>query len=233
MIEKKELIIDTNSFSKFNNKSINNLGNNIKWLIFPYDSTFNMDISNISNISSQIEFLSLGKNFTKSLKNLSPSLKYFIYMGSNYNSDIANLPETIKYFGLKTSSDMILSKLPQITKYLELDTFINQNILISNNNALDNLPNPIEIIKLFCCYYSELKNLPSNTKELIISNLCTLNTLYYLPKSLLILEIFFRKYIFNSNEDKNYFSNLPQCLKKLFIKSDCTNNLVLDKTSDK
>ena len=34
MIYKEELITDTVSFSKFNNKSINYLSNNIEWIVF-------------------------------------------------------------------------------------------------------------------------------------------------------------------------------------------------------
>jgi hypothetical protein len=218
MIWEEDLISDDNSFSKFNSKSINNFGSNtnIKWIIFPQDSTFNQ---NLSSLPPNLEFLSLGNSYTKSLSNLPNTLKYFILATQHYIPSIINIPDEIKYFGLKTSNDMILNKLPKSTKYINLDTWRYNNVVIGNNQVLDLLPDGIEVLKLNCSYNSELKNLPTNLKKLFISNLCTFDTLSKLPGSLELLDICFSHIIHNNDYSSSYFSNLPNNLKNLKIKT--------------
>ncbi len=218
LIQEEELVQDDNSFSKFNSNSINNLNKYIKWILFPYDSTFNQ---NIPNLPSSLEFLGVGKNCSKSLANLPLSLRYFFLMSDVYNKTIMNLSNTIEYIGIKTQSDMLLSKLPSNTKYLELDTVRYQNVVISNNKALDLLPEKIESINLTCCYNSELKNLPVNLKKLKIWNLADPSTLVNLPQNLIYLDVTFKNSLFNLDKTMNYFSNLPFGIKHLCITSDC------------
>lgn len=216
MIWSEELFTDDNSFSKFNSKSINNFQqmSNIKWIIFPQDSTFNQDLL---SLPSNLEFLSLGRNYTKSLANLPIGLKYFILSTQSYNPDIAKIPESIEYFGLKTSDDMILSKVPKMTKYIDLDTFRHINVVITNNQVLDLLPDELEVLKLNCSYNSELKNLPGCLKKLYITKLCSLDTLINLPSKLELLDITFSSKIHNNSNSSEYFSNLPNCLQELKI----------------
>jgi hypothetical protein len=216
MICEEDLFTDDNSFSKFNSKSINNFEfkTNIKWIIFPQDSTFNQ---NLTTLPKNLEFLSLGYNYTKSLKTLPIGLKYFILSTNIYQSDLCKIPEGIEYFGLKTSNDNILSIVPKMTKYLELDTYRNSNVVISNNQVLENLPDGIEVLKLKCSYNSELKNLPKFLKKLHISKLYSLDTLLNLPPLLESLDITFSSKIHNNSNNDIYFSNLPNCLKDLSI----------------
>ena len=217
MIWGEEIFNDDCSFSKFNSKSINNFGSNIKikWIIFSIDSTFNQDLH---TLPVNLEFFSLGWNYTKSLANLPQTLKYFILATQSYNPDIAIIPEGIEYFGLKTSNDMILNKIPNMTKYINLDTFgYGKSIVINDNKVLDLLPDGIEVLKLNCSYNSELKNLPICLKNIFISNLCTLNTLKNLPRSLKLLDITFSSKIHNNDNSEVYFSNLPNSLQCLRI----------------
>jgi hypothetical protein len=216
IIWKEDLISDVYSYSKFNSKSINNFGSNtnIKWIIFPEDSTFNQ---NLTSLPKKLEFLSLGNSYTKSLVNLPTTLKYFILSTQHYIQDISIISDKIEYFGLKTSNDMILNKLPITTKYLNLDTWRYNNIVIGNNQSLDMLPDSIDTLQLNCSYNSKLKNLPTNLKKLYISNLCTLDTLSNLPESLELLDIYFSSNIHNNDHGPSYFSNLPSKLKNLKI----------------
>ena len=226
MIWEEDLFLDTNSFSKFNSKSINNFGSNIniKWIIFPYDSTFNQSLT---TLPSNLEFLSLGCNYSKSLGNLPGSLKYFILSTQSYIPDISNIPESIQYFGIKTSNEMILNKVPKITKYIELDTYRYINIVICNNQVLDLLPDGLEILKLNCSYNSELQNLPSSLKKLYVCNLCTLDTLKNLPPSLESLNITFSSKIHNNIKSLEYFSNLPNRLDCLHIDVNFSSNSLI------
>lgn len=217
MIYNMKLITDDDSFSKFNSKSINNFAANvnIKWIIFPLDSTFNQELL---TLPINLNFLSLGWNYTKSLLNLPIGLKYFILSTQTYNPDIAKIPEGIEYFGIKTSNDMILSKLPKMTKYVNLNKFkYGKNVVVNDNTVLDLLPDKIETLKLYCSYKSELKNLPNNLKKLHISNLSTLETLKNLPPLLESLDITFSSRIYSNDDRLIYFSNLPNGLKYLKI----------------
>lgn len=220
----EEIFKDDGSFSKFNSKSINNFGSNtnIKWIIFPQDSTFNQDIL---TLPSNLEFLSLGWNYTKSLSNFPITLKYFILATQSYNHDIDKIPSEIEYFGLKTSNDMILNKVPNMTKYINLDTFrYGKSIAIYDNKVLDLLPEGIQVLKLNCSYNSELKNLPVCLKKLFISNLCTLDTLRNLPMTLELLDITFSSKIHNNDNSNVYFSNLPNSLQSLSIDVNFSSN---------
>lgn len=215
MIWKEDLLTDDDSFSKFNSKSINNFGSNgnIKWIIFPQDSTFNQDLI---TLPINLEFLSLGKNYTKSLSNLPLGLKYFILTTQLYNPDIAKIPDKIEYFGLK-SIGVVLGKIPKMTKYIDLDTYGFMNVVICDNKVFDSLPDELEVLKLNCSYNSELKNLPKCLKKLCISNLYSLSTITNLPSTLEILDITFSSKIHNNSNNSEYFSNLPNSLKKLNI----------------
>lgn len=223
MIWEEDLLTDDNSYSKFNSKSINNFqkNTNIKWIIFPQDSTFNKDLI---TLPANLEFLSLGRNYTKSLSNLPSELKYFILSTQSYNPDIDKIPESIEYFGIKTSNDMILNKLPKNTKYLDLDTFRYANVVIGNNQVLDLLPDELEVLKLNCLYNSKLKNIPKYLKKLYISNLCSLDTLKNLPSTLELLDITFLSRIHNNSNSSEYFSNLPNSLKNFKLDVNFSSN---------
>lgn len=221
MVYGEEILMDDVSYSKFNSKSINNFSSNtnIKWIIFPHDSTFNQLII---SLPSELEFLSLGINYSKSLENLPNSLKYFIFSTQNYNPDIEFLPGKIEYFGIKTSNDLILNILPKSTKYIDICR--DRDILLNNNQALDLLPDNVQVLKLHCVYNSELQNIPKGLKKLYISNLYSLDNLRNLPETLEELEINFSARI-HENDIDSYFSNLPTNLKKLKINSNLTYNL--------
>ena len=245
MINGEEIFTDENSFSKFNSNSINNFesNTNIKWIIFPLDSTFNQEIK---SLPSNLEFLSLGHSYIKSLENLPKSLKYLIFLSINSYSDksvcdcVLSIPDTLEYFGIKTSHDFIIDKLPKSTKYIDLETYRYNNIVIKNNKALDYIKYNLDTLKLKCLYNSELKNLPNCLKKLSILDLCTFDTLHNLPDTLEFLEICFHQKIHNNDDDERfrYFSNLPSKLKFLKIHSKMTGRhepqpkLILDNLPD-
>lgn len=227
MIDGEEIFTDENSFSKFNSNSINNfeLNTNIRWIIFPQDSTFNQEIK---SLPINLEFLSLGNSYVKSLEKLPKSLKYLIFLSINCYSDklilncISSISNMLEYFGIKTSNDSVMDKLPKSTKYIDLETYRYGNIVIKNNKALDFIDYDLDTLKLKCVYDSKLKNLPNCLKKLSIYDLCTFETLYNLPNTLEFLEISFHKKIYNNddNEQFKYFSNLPNKLKFLKIYSN-------------
>ena len=66
IIDNDLIYTDDIAYSKFNNKSINNLVDSIQYIYFPADSTFNCELN---KLPTQLEFLSLGKQFSKSLEN--------------------------------------------------------------------------------------------------------------------------------------------------------------------
>lgn len=227
MIWEEDIFTDENSFSKFNSKSINNFysNTNIKWIIFPQDSTFNQELT---SLPINLEFLSLGWNYTKSLENLPSKLKYFILSTRTYNSDIDKIPEGLEYFGLKTSNDMILSKVPKMTKYINLDRYkFGTVVTVNDNTVLELLPASVEVLKLNCVYRSELKNLPICLKKLYVSNLYSLETLKNLPASLELLEITFSSKIHNNDNNSVYFSNFPNNLKYLKIDVNFSSNSLI------
>jgi hypothetical protein len=226
MIYEEDLFIDDNSFSKFNSKSINNFyqKTNIKWIIFPNDSTFNQDIL---TLPINLEFLSLGCNYTKSLLNLPIGLKYFILSTQLYNPDISKIPSGIEYFGLKTSNDMIINKIPKMTKYLNLDTCRYTTSLIGNNQVFDSLPDGLEVLRLKCSYKSELINIPNCLKKIYISNLYSLDTLKNLPPTLELLNITFSSKIYNNLNNSEYFSNLPNCLRNLTVDINFSSDSII------
>ena len=226
----KYILNDTNSFSKFNNKSLNNLKNTfIKWIIFPYDSTYNYPIM---TLPLSLEILTLGNNFSKSLENLPTSLKYFTLQTQNYIQSINFLSQfpNLIYFGLKTSNEIMLKQLPNQTIYFELDSSRKHPIVISTSEILDLLPQSIRVLKLDCYYKSSLLNLPKNLTELFISNLHTMQTLQNLPPGLKSLHIRIGKNLFVSEENYKsiFLSNLPSSLKRLSIETtfyglNCSN----------
>lgn len=215
------ILNDANSFSKFNNKSLNNLKNTLlKWIIFPYDSTYNYPIM---TLPLSLEILTLGNNFSKSLENLPTSLKYFTLQTQNYIQSINSLSQfpNLIYFGLKTSNEIMLKQLPNQTIYFELDSSRKHPIVISTSEILDLLPQSIRVLKLDCHYKSSLLNLPKNLTELFVSNLHTMQTLQNLPPGLKSLHIRIGKDLFTSEENYKsiFLSNLPSSLKRLSIET--------------
>ena len=214
---KEKLFNDFDSISKFNNNSINNLSNTIKWIIFPCESTFNTEIKRLSN---SLEILSLGKNYIKKLNNLPDSLKYFFYFMEDFNINIKSLPESIEYIGIITKNIKNIEKIPSNTKLFKICSLssINYTSCVIGNvsNLIDKLPDCMEKLILTCNFYSDIKFLPDNLKKLKISQLNKLDLLSKLPNHITELDIRFENTEIPKNFDE-FNSNLPCCLKKLSI----------------
>lgn len=217
LITKENLFNDFDSISKFNNNSINNLPNSIIWIVFPCESTFNIELKNLPDC---LVLLSLGKNYTKKLYELPKSLKYFFCFMSDFYTNIQFLPNTIEYIGIITSDIKSLEKIPSNTKLFKICS-LSSNINTSCNigiitNLIDKLPNCIEKLIIACKFWSEIKLLPINLQKLKITQLNNLDLLSKLPNHLTELDIKFE----NTTIPKDFEeinSNLPHCLKKLSI----------------
>lgn len=229
IITNENLFNDFDSFSKFNNNSINNLPNTVKWIIFPCDSTFNTELKTLPEC---LELLSLGKNYTKNLNNLPNGLKYFFYFiqdfyssKSNFYSNIKSIPDTINFIGIITNTSKSLEIVHKQTKLLKICSFDIDKTTICNIGNVDNLvvniPENVEKLFLNCYYYSEIKFLPNRLKKLKITQLNSLDILTKLPDSLEELDVGFKN-ITNSN---NINTSLPCGLKKLFIDYFCVEKI--------
>jgi len=214
IIYQDHIYLDDIAYSKFNNKSIKNLPDSIQFILFPQDSTFNCELV---KLPENLEFLSLGKQFTKSLDNLPKGLKYLIFQPVIFTNQLNKLPQSLEYFGIKTSDDSILAKLPIQTKYLYLDLSRFVNIVLGNNQVLDNLPTKLDTLILTCKYYSKLSNLPAQLTRLDITNLSDLETLKFLPNSLTELSVGLFRSEYDLSKSDEYFSSLSPKLKKLVI----------------
>lgn len=218
LITKEKLFDDFYSISKFNNNSINNLPNTIKWIIFPCESTFNTEIKRLPTL---LELLVLGKNYSKKLNNLPNNLKYFFYFIQNYNDNIKFIPETIEHVGIITNNNKSLENIPSNTKLLKYCS-LNSNSYndVYHNNAMlkliEKLPNGLEKLIITNDYYSEIKFLPNNLNKLKIIKLNKLDILSKLPNNLTELDIGFGITTIPDNIDE-FNSNLPHYLKKLSL----------------
>jgi hypothetical protein len=231
LIIKEKLFNDFDSLSKFNNNSINNLPNTVKWIIFPCESTFNIELKTLPDC---LEILSLGRSYSKKLNNLPPSLKYFFCFMPNFYSNITSIPtpinsiayniksipDTIEFIGIITNNIKSLEIIPQKTKLFKICSLSSSKVVpcdIGNvSDFTKKLPEYIEKLIMDCNFYSEIKFLPNNLKKLKISQLNNLDILSKLPDYLEELDIRFQNMII-PNDFTLTNSNLPCNLKKLSI----------------
>jgi len=99
-----------------NTNLINCLPNNIKYIVFDYESYFDKPIY---NYPLSLEYIKFGMYFNQSIDYLPPTLKYLI-LGEYFNQNLNNIPISIEYLSLDNMFDQPLDNLSDNIKELYL-----------------------------------------------------------------------------------------------------------------
>jgi len=208
---------------------------NLKSLIFPESSNFNLPLDNLPD---SLDELILGQNYNQNLKNIPKSVK-ILSIGHGYRFPLSELPDTIEVLrvGIIFKSDRIPSGVKKLNISLPIDfesierefndqVRINTEFTLSYLEnlkylkienfffySLDNLPVSLENLEITSNSRFPIKNFPPNLKNLILNN-SGKHDLTKLPDSLETLEI----YISNPEE----LTFLPPNLRLLSIKESIT-----------
>lgn len=130
------------------NNPIDNLPDNIEFIIFPINSDFNQPIN---NLPSKLKHLELYDNFNQPLDNLPHGVKTLI-INSYYNHPLDNLPESLENLEIRGEFNYSLNNLPRGLKTLIIkdvydynDYHLKSSILRNYDKTISKFNQPIDI----------------------------------------------------------------------------------------
>jgi hypothetical protein len=152
--------------------NFDNLPDGLKYLSI--NKNFNRTVQNLPD---SLKYLNLGESFNKDVNNLPANLTTLI-LGNKFNKAINNLPIGLKKLVIGSSFKKQIQNLPQLLEHLEINSdnrtngyFDDFDIAYDNKVIINNLPDSLKTListsKYFAINFGEI---PQNLKKLHVRN---------------------------------------------------------------
>jgi hypothetical protein len=165
---------------RINDKFPLNISNEIEKIVFVKYSYFN---KKLDNLPQKITHLVFGRMFNKKVDNLPKNLTHLTFEFC-FNKKVDNLPKNLTHIIFGVDFNQNIDKLYKNLKYLQIDWYFQNEIMLSknlkelsltcNNYLIDNIPEHIEKIYIYFSDYDDknrkVENLPLTIKEIVIED---------------------------------------------------------------